>query len=89
MIPDRLLAARVLGGIPGSTLDRLAGLAEGHVRLIETGRRPNPEAATLEPLACVLGVSLDWLIAGKGVPPSEEQVKAAVAAARQRQGARS
>jgi len=83
MLSERLREARTLAGVKSRELDRLAGLSECHTQHIETGRRPNPETATIAPLARVLGVSLDWLIAGNGPAPEEAAVKAAVEQARQ------
>ena len=67
-------------------LDRLAGLGEGHVSMIETGRRPSIEARTAVALAEVLGASLDWLLKGTGQAPSERRVRESVARARARAG---
>lgn len=83
-ISGRLQFLREHAGISGRELDRLAGLGEGHVRLIETGERPRIESATAMKLAATLGVSLDWLIAGRGAPPTRDEVAKAVASARRR-----
>jgi transcriptional regulator with XRE-family HTH domain len=50
--------------------------------LIESGERPTPSPATLSMLAQVLGISLDWLIDGKGPVPSVDGIRAAVEAAK-------
>lgn len=62
----------------------LAKLAPGHVRLIESGQRTNVGVETLAPIADVLGVSLDWLVFGRGEPPTIAAVRTAVAAATSR-----
>lgn len=84
MLAKRLEHARTLGRLSARELDRLAGLGEGHVSMIETGRRPSIEAKTASALAEVLGVSLDWLIAGVGAEPRPRRVVASVEAARAR-----
>lgn len=63
-------------------LSELAELADTHVRLIERGERLAPSVETISRLACVLGVSLDWLIRGDGPEPTAEHVRAAVERAR-------
>lgn len=62
-------------------LDRLAGLRAGHVAMIESGARDNIESKTAEGLSRVLGVSLDWLLLGKGDEPTIDAVARAVAKA--------
>ena len=54
------------------------------MRLIETGARENLHPDTIASLASALGVTTDWLILGTGPEPTVEQVRAAVAAARER-----
>lgn len=84
-LSERVKQARALAGSLGNReLDRLAGLAEGHTWAIETGARTNAEARTVAAIAGVLGVSLDWLVAGHGRAPSARTVRAAVAVARKR-----
>src|SRR3990167_5017848 len=65
-IRDRLRRARALAGLHAHELGALAGLAEAHVGAIERGTIARPSAATLSAIARVLGVSLDWLIDGRG-----------------------
>lgn len=81
-IGDRLREARELAGLPARELDRLADKTLGHAGLIESRRRSDAQAGTLKAYADVLGLSLDWLIAGRGKLPSQARVKAAVEAAR-------
>lgn len=78
---DRLARARELGGLSARKLSALAGLASGHVTLIEH-RRKTVEARTAIRLANALGVSPDWLIEGKGEPPTARQVKRALGRSR-------
>lgn len=63
-------------------LSDLASLDSSHVRLIESGVREDPRSQTLAAIARATGATLDWLIAGKGDPPSAEDVRAAVERAR-------
>lgn len=46
--------------------------------MIETGARQDPASTTLSSLGRVLGVSVDWLLAGIGEPPTAESVRAAI-----------
>jgi len=64
-------------------LDRLAGLSEGHVWMIESGNRPRLEMPTATALTRVLGISLDWLVNGVGPKPKAKDVIAAVERARE------
>lgn len=82
----RLAFARSLSGLSQYRLSKLARLYKSHVGLLESGR-PSGEggpprgervdADTARKIADVLGLSLDWLIAGKGDAPTEEQVRSA------------
>ncbi len=67
-IASRLRTARDNIGISARELDRRAGLTQGHTSLIETGER-SIEAGTAAKLATALGVSLDWLVLGRGDGP--------------------
>lgn len=86
-LSDRLREARSFSSLSARELDRLAGIGQGHSALIESGQRPNVEAKTATALARVLGVSLDWLLMGRGRPPSDAAIRAAVAEARKRSAA--
>jgi transcriptional regulator with XRE-family HTH domain len=68
-IAKRLRLARESVGISARECDRRAGLTEGHTSLVETGTR-GIEAPTAAKLAVALGVSLDWLVLGRGAGPS-------------------
>jgi transcriptional regulator with XRE-family HTH domain len=63
-------------------LSRLAGLSAAHVRLIETDQKPGAAGTTLLRIADVLGVTVDWLIAGKGESPDADHVRQSVTDAR-------
>lgn len=78
--------ARSYAGLSARGLSALAGLAPSHVNLIET-RVENVGAQTVASLARVLGVTTDWLITGKGEPPTEESVRAAVKRAKRSRAA--
>lgn len=81
-LQQRLRRARTLAELPARELDRLAGIRQGHSGIIEARASENVETATAQALARVLGVSLDWLIAGKGKEPTQRAVRAAVEIAR-------
>lgn len=82
-IGGRLRLARTTAGITARELDRLAGRAEGHAALIESDTTERPRASdVLLSYADVLGLSLDWLAAGRGRAPREADVLAAVERAR-------
>lgn len=82
----RLRAARMLVKpiLSARELDKLAGLTANHVQAIETGRRTRVEALTVAKIATVIGVSLDWLIRGKGRQPKADWVSARVARRRKK-----
>lgn len=61
---SRVRQAREKKGIGSRELDRLAGLKEGHVAVIE-GRDGALESATALKIAKALDVSLEWLISGE------------------------
>jgi transcriptional regulator with XRE-family HTH domain len=65
-------------------LDRLAGIARGYTSMLESGERTNPAAWVVTNLADALGCTTDWLLRALGTEPTEEEVRAAVAAARER-----
>lgn len=69
-LSGRLRQARKAKGFSASRLDAEAKLTRGHVRQIESGAKPNPEAVTLSKLADALGCSMEWLLKGIGEGPS-------------------
>ena len=78
-IAERLQNTRLHADLSRRTLSALAGLSESHVRLIEAGERSAPHPDTLDSLAQVMGLTLDWFIAGRGAPPTFESVRSSVA----------
>ena len=71
-LPGRLRCSLRAADIAATELDRLAGLGRGHSAMILSGVKPNPTTSTLERLASVLGVSLDWLVRGVGPEPEPD-----------------
>lgn len=64
-------------------LAHVSGLSSTrHIGLIEEGQRANITTATAVGLCRSLGCSLDWLLLGKGSPPTDAQMKAAIKYAR-------
>ncbi len=86
-VVERLREARKKADLTGAELGKLAGLSGGVVSMIESGNRKDPSGSTVAALAKVLGVSADWLLTGAEPEPTEEQIRAAVAAARENKGA--
>jgi len=62
--------------------DHLAGKTAGHWQAIVSGVVENPTLETLRAYARVFGCTVGWLASGEGDPPSDEAIRAAVAAAR-------
>lgn len=88
MLNERLAQLRLRAGLEQRVLSRLAGLkSEGAVFAIESGAIKDPQGSTVVRLAKVLGTSADYLIAGTGLAPSDEALKAAVTAAREQPAA--
>jgi len=83
----RLRWARELGGVSARELDRLAERTTGHAATIETLVGDRAQISTISDYADVLGVSLDWLVKGRGRRPTKHSIQAAVAAARTRKAA--
>lgn len=81
---DRLHALRTRAGLSGRELDRLAAITPNHSGFIERGQIKRAGIGTVERLARVLGCSIGWLASGEGEPPTDDQIAAAVAAARAR-----
>lgn len=73
------LAARVKhvrGFVPDMSrreLSRIAGLSPSMVGMIERGAKTVLESDTAESLAAALGVSLDWLLGGRGMGPIKKR----------------
>jgi len=83
-MPERLRALRSRAGLASRELDRLSGLAPGHSLTLEKGLRPGCSTHTVERLARALGCTVGWLASGEGDPPTDEDIQAAIAAARER-----
>lgn len=78
-IIERIAKLCELGDINGRELDRLAGLASGHVWML---RKRNKAASldTLTAIAKATGCTVGWLSNGEGETPTKEQVTAALCA---------
>lgn len=71
----RLRHVRLEAQLSQEEAGRLAGVSKQAISHIENDRTKNPEAATLEPLSRRLGVSLNWLMTGKGSPKPDSGVQ--------------
>jgi transcriptional regulator with XRE-family HTH domain len=80
-VAARLKWARTASGLNRTALSVRAGLVKGHVALIEDRLRVNIDIETAKKIASVLGVNWQWLRLGEGDPPTEAQIKKAVAGA--------
>ena len=65
-LAERLKWARDRADLTARGLDKRAKLTPGHTAAIESGRRQDPTTTTAQALADALGVSLDWLVSGRG-----------------------
>lgn len=63
-------------------LDRLTGLREGHVAMLEKRSNTRVEARTISLIAEVFGVSMEWLYRGRGRAPSPQTIAMPLARAR-------
>lgn len=63
---------------------RLAGFSESYPALIASGEREIVGSDVAAKIADVFGVSLDYLLRGRGERPSSKRIQAAVAAARRK-----
>jgi transcriptional regulator with XRE-family HTH domain len=78
-IGDRVRQAREMAGLSQGKLATLMGLPSGHTRSIEN--RSNLHTDTAANVARTLGISIEWLVLGTGVKPTEKAIEAAVKAA--------
>jgi transcriptional regulator with XRE-family HTH domain len=71
----------MVDGLSTKEVDRLAGLKPGHTWQVEknTAKRA---ADTLDRIARVLGLTMDYVIRGDGEPPTAQEVIEAVTRAR-------
>lgn len=86
-LAERLRQLRERAGLSQRALSLLAGLSPSEVRLLESRDRLDPRARVLVSLARTLGVSADYLLDGRGEPPSPELMASAIHAARERKEA--
>lgn len=78
-LKERLVWLRSVSGAPSQRdICGRAGLVTTHLSLLESGQRCDANAETIERLANVYGVSMEWLWKGKGKQPSLVTVKRAV-----------
>lgn len=87
-IGARVRQARETACISARELDKLSGISQGHVSLIEAGRKWRVSAETVALIGLALGVSLDWMILGRGNAPTPLAVAKHIHAARRRAGVR-
>lgn len=79
---ERLRVLRDRAGLSARELSSLAGLkSPNHVSHLEAGIW-TPTTRTATALAQVVGCSLDWLVNGRGEPPTDASLLVAVEAAR-------
>jgi transcriptional regulator with XRE-family HTH domain len=77
-VADRVRYLRELAGVKAHALSLYAGLAQGHVGMIERGRVAEPTRDTLEAIGRATGASWLWLLAGEGDPPTRDEVRSAL-----------
>lgn len=65
-IGERLRKIRKDARLTQEALGDLAGVSKQSISQIESGQTGSPKASTLEPLSRRLGVSLHWLMTGRG-----------------------
>lgn len=63
--------------IPMSRLGLALGVSRSLVRQIEEGEVQTPKVDLAEKIADLFGVSLDWLVSGKGEGPGAQELEAA------------
>lgn len=81
-VAERLAWARRIAGLSQRRLSSLAGLSTRHVCSLEGGElQGHMREDTAKALARVLGTSASWLAFGEGKRPTEDQIRAAAAAA--------
>lgn len=82
VIGSRLRTVRKKAELSTKELDRLAGLTAGHTWAVENSKSGNADTVTLDKIAAVLGLSLDYLVRGEGREPGAAKVRAAIETAR-------
>lgn len=83
MVAHRIRELRERAGLSTRALGELSDVSTGLISHIEIGR-VGAGLDTARKIGAVFGCSLDWLINGDGDPPTDEQMRAAVEAARAR-----
>lgn len=71
-VVERIDARLADMGISRTAACKAAGVNENQIKNMEDGRSRNPRTDTMQKLADVLGMSLEWLLHGKGEKPSRE-----------------
>jgi transcriptional regulator with XRE-family HTH domain len=62
----RLKSARQMANVRANKLAASVGISTGYLSQLENGKRTDPSADLVDRIAAELGVSLDWLVSGKG-----------------------
>jgi transcriptional regulator with XRE-family HTH domain len=65
-LPERLRQAMRDAGLDQKQTEERAGLSQGYVSSVLSGRRKHPRAHELGKLADALGTTTDWLLSGAG-----------------------
>ncbi len=83
-LAERLRYLRKVAHMGARELDRLAGLREGHVYQLESRESgcERLEARTVQAVADVFGVKMEWLFSGRGRAPARDAIRLPVARAR-------
>jgi transcriptional regulator with XRE-family HTH domain len=74
--------ARKLSGLSSRGLSLRAGLDANTLSQIERERRRDPQVSSVAALAVTLGLSLDWLVLGRGAAPDAIAIASALHRAR-------
>jgi transcriptional regulator with XRE-family HTH domain len=80
---ERIRAARVAAGLSQGALAELAGMTQGNVSRLESGRHHVSEG-TLELIASALGLTMAELVSWGAVPTPASRAVAAIRAAREK-----
>jgi transcriptional regulator with XRE-family HTH domain len=88
-LAQRVLALRIRARLSQRAFDQLCCICASHTSMIECGARDNITGDTAIAISVATGCTTDWLLAGKGRPPTNAELEAAVAAAKVRAAARS
>ena len=86
---DRCRACReVAPAMKPGLADQLAGLPNGTMRRLESGRTTNPTRDTMSAVAKLYATNIHWLSTGEGDAPTVAAVRKAIEEAGQRLGRR-